>query len=126
MGEFDACEGNIRSTSSHSPDDFTDSCSVIYLHFFRELLLDLGIIGSCGGVERFDPSWRGWKWSRFIFGKWHIPEPGVDVLLAEFVDVRVAVDFDVVFRLDDVHAVEHIEEALSFQWYTQHVVDGVK
>ena len=60
-----------------------------------------------------------------VIGIFHIPEPGVDVLLAEFVDVRVAIDFNVVFRLDDIHAIEHIEEALSFQWYTQHVVDGI-
>ena len=88
--------------------------------------MDLGIIGSCGGVERFDPSWRRWKWSRLILGNWHIPEPGVDVFLAEFVDVCVAIDFNVVFCLDNVNTIEHIEEALSFEWYTQHVVDGVK
>ena len=88
--------------------------------------MDLGVIGSCGGVERFNPSWRGWKWSRFILGNWHIPEPGVDVFLAKFVDVCMTIDFNVVFCLDDVYAVEHIKEALSFEGNTQHVVDDVK
>jgi len=84
---------------------------MLLLHLVHELVVCQGggHVGSCGGIERFNPSWRGWKWSRLILGNWHTPEPGVDVFLTEFVDVHVTIDFNIVFRLDDVNAIEHIK-----------------
>ena len=38
----------------------------------------------------------------------------------------MTVDFDVVLGLADVNAIEHIKEALAFEWYAEEVVYMVK
>ena len=55
-----------------------------------------------------------------------VVEPSIILLFAEFVDVCVAVNFDVVMCLCDVNAVEHVNESLLFERYTEAVIDEVK
>ncbi len=70
------------------------------------LYFDIG--GTGGRIECFDPGGVGREWSRFDFTDCHVPEPGVDVLTAEMINVGMAGDFDVVFCLCNVNAIVHV------------------
>ena len=72
-----------------------------------------GVAKANCGNELFDPGGVGGKWSGAILRHWDLDEPRVKIFFADLVDVRVAVDLDVVASLSNVDAVEHIEEALT-------------
>ncbi len=86
----------------------------------------VGIARSNGGVEILDPSGIGREGGRAVLGQRYLFEPSVKVSFAEFVDVRMAVDFDIVAGLYDVNTIEHVEETLPFEWDLELIVDHVK
>ena len=73
------------------------------------------IAKSDGGIELLDPSGIGWEGGRTGLGQWYLFEPSVEVFFTKFVDVRMAVDFDIVAGLYDVDAIEHVKETLPFE-----------
>ena len=126
MGEFYAGKCDVRSACSHCPDDFADARSVVDLHGFGEgfLILWVGGTGCC--VEFLEPDWACWKGNWFVFCDRCVVEPSVDILFTDFVDVGVAVYFDVVPCLCDIDAVEHVNEALAFEGNAEVVINYVK
>ena len=84
------------------------------MHFSGQGTLFIGIARSGGGVEFLDPSGIGWEGGRAVFGHWYRVEPSVEVFCAEFIDVCMAVDFNVVAGLNNVDTVEHVDETLPF------------
>ena len=77
-----------------------------------------GIARANGGVEFLDPSGIGREWGRTVLGQRYLVEPSVEVFFAEFVDVRMAINFDIVAGLRDVDTIEHVQKTLSFEWYS--------
>jgi hypothetical protein len=88
--------------------------------------LFVGITRSDGGVEFLDPSGIGREGGRAVLGQRYLFEPSVKVFFAEFVDVRMAVDFDLVAGLYDVDTIEHVEKTLPFEWDLELIVDHVE
>jgi len=61
-----------------------------------------------------------------VFGDMHVTHPGVTVLGAELGDVRVTVDFDIVFGLGDIDAIEDVDKTLSFEWDAETLINLVE
>ncbi len=61
-----------------------------------------------------------------IITEWDLVEPGVKVLVAEFVNISVAVDFNVVLCLHDIDSVEHIKQALAFDRHSQLFIQHIE
>ncbi len=54
------------------------------------------------------------------------PEPSLQIFSAEFVNVSVTVNLDIVPRLDDINAVEHVEEALVLNRHCEFLIEHIK
>ncbi len=54
------------------------------------------------------------------------PEPSLQIFSAEFVDVSVTVNFDIVPHLDNINAVEHVEEALVLNRHCEFLIKHIK
>ena len=115
LGEFATCERNICTACCHGPYQFPNSRSVVHLHGFGEGLLFFWIIGANCGVEFLEPNGACWEWEWFGLCDRCVVEPSINVFFTEFVDVCVAVDLDIVSCLCDVDAIEHVNEAMTFQ-----------
>ena len=96
LRKFDTLEGNIWVACCHCPNQLTNACFIVHLHLGGEAGLFLGVVRSDGSVELLDPGSIGGKWSRANFCHLYLVEPSVKVFLTEFVDIGMAVDFDVV------------------------------
>ncbi len=71
-------------------------------------------------------SWEstiGQEWGRTVLGQRYLFEPSVKVFFAEFADVRMAINFDIVASLCDVDTIEHVKETLPFEWNPEFVID---
>ncbi len=126
LGEFDTCKSNICMACCHGPYQFTNSCSVVYLHGFGKGFLFVWIVGAKCGVEFLEPNGACWEWEWFGFCDRCVAEPSIDVLLTEYVDVCVAVNFDVVSCLCDINAILYINESLTFERDAEVVFDEVQ
>ena len=85
-----------------------------------------GIARANSGVEFLDPSGIGREWGRTVLGQRYLVEPSVEVFFAEFVDVRMAINFDIVAGLRDVDTIEHVQKTLSFEWYSKFVIEHIE
>ena len=56
----------------------------------------------------------------------HVTHPGVTIFGAELGDVRVTVNFDIVFGLGDIDAIEDVDKTLSFEWDAETLINFVK
>ena len=86
----------------------------------------VGIARANGGVEFLDPSGIGREWGRTILGQRYLFEPSVKVFFTEFVNVRMAINFDIVAGLCDIDTIEHVKETLPFEWYPEFIIDHVE
>lgn len=126
LGELDTCERNVRTAGSHGPDKFADSCFIFNLHFCDQGELLFRVARADCGIEFLYPRGIGRKWCGAVFRKGDFAEPGIEILFTELVDVRVAIDLDVVACLNDVDAIEHVEKTLLFQRDLEFVVNHVE
>ncbi len=86
----------------------------------------IGIARADGGIEFLDPSGIGQKWGRTVLGQRYLFEASVKVFFAGFVDVRMAINFDIVASLCDIDTIEHVKETLPFEWNPEFVIDRVE
>ena len=86
----------------------------------------IGIARADGGIEFLDPSSIGWEWGRTVLGQRYLFEPSVKVFFAEFVDIRMAINFDIVAGLCDVDTIEHVKKTLPFEWDPEFIIDHVE
>ncbi len=54
------------------------------------------------------------------------PEPSLQIFSAEFVNVSVTVNFDIAPHLDDINAIEHVEEALALNRHCEFLIKHIK
>jgi hypothetical protein len=54
------------------------------------------------------------------------PEPSLQIFSAELVNVSVTVNLDIVPRLNDINAVEHVEEALALIRHCEFLIEHIK
>ncbi len=85
-----------------------------------------GVGRANGGVEFLEPSGVSWEGSRAVFCEVDFVEPRLEVFVAKFVDVGVAVDLYVVLCLCDINPIEHVQQALAFQGDRERIVDEVE
>ncbi len=67
------------------------------------------IIGTNCGVELLKLCAVGRERCRLIHSGRNSVKPGVEVLGAEFIDICVAVNFNVMLCLSEINAIEHIK-----------------
>ena len=99
---------------------------IFNLHLGGQSRLFVGIARANGGVEFLDPSGIGREWGRTILGQRYLFEPSVKVFFTEFVNVRMAINFDIVAGLCDIDTIEHVKETLPFEWYPEFIIDHVE
>ena len=74
-----------------------------------------GISQTNCGIKLFEPCGVGQKWGGAACSEWDFTKPRVKVLLTEFPNVGMAVDYDIVACLCDVNAIKHVKEALLLE-----------
>ena len=53
-------------------------------------------------------------------------QTSVEVFFAEFVNVHMAINFDIVAGLCDIDTIEHVKETLPFEGYPEFIIDHVE
>jgi hypothetical protein len=61
-----------------------------------------------------------------VLAKGNLVEPSCKVFLTEFVDVGMAINFDVVSDLGNVGAIKHIQKALALKGNGKFIIDHVQ
>jgi len=61
-----------------------------------------------------------------ILGERYLFEPSFKVFFAEFVNVRMAINFDIVAGLCDIDTIEHVKETLPFEWDPEFIINHVE
>ena len=61
-----------------------------------------------------------------ILREWNFIHRCSKIFSAEFVDICMTVNFDVMFRLHHIDAVEHVKKPLMFNWHCQLLVQEVQ
>ena len=102
-------------TCCHGPDQLTNAGVIFNLHLGGKGSLVRGISPTNRGVKLFEPCGVGRKWGGAVCSEWDLTKPRVKVLLTEFSNVGMAVDFDIVACLHDVNTIEHFEEVLLLE-----------
>ena len=110
----------------HGPNQLSDARFIINLHLGSQNGLFIGIARADGGIEFFDPSGISREWGRTVLGQRYLFEPSVKVFFAEFLDVCMAINFDIVAGLSDVDTIEHVKETLPFEWDPEFIIHHVE
>ncbi len=115
LRQFNTSVGNVRLAGCHGPNKFPDAGFIFNIHFRCELLLFVRVGQANGCVELLELSGVSREGSWTGFSEMDLVEPRLEVFGTKFVDVGMAIDFDVVLCLRDINSIEHVQQALAFQ-----------
>ena len=109
----------------HGPYEFTNATKISYLHGCLEGGKFFRVVGSDHRIEIPKPVCVAWEEGGPIFREWDFIHPCSKIFSAEFVNICMTVNFDVIFCLHHINAVEHVEKPLTFNWHCQLFVEEV-
>jgi hypothetical protein len=100
---------------------------IFNLHCRFDLSSDLGIDGACGTIKSLDPFFISCgEWNGTIINDVQFTKPHFKALTAKFINVGVAIDFNVILGLNNIDAIEHVQEPLALDWHCELFVEHIQ